>query len=471
MISMNMTFPDNFRFGVADADLQVIGEDRTRAEEDSQPTMWDHFARHSGKAFGNHTPGIGADRFTRWREDVDIMRKMGLRHYRTSISMSRFLHENGDVNSKAAEWYTNYFRSLKDAGISVYATLHHWDIPQQLNEKGGWTNRDIVDIFGKFAGKVAGTLGEYIDEYFILNEPWCSSLLSYYEGTHAPGRPADDAQALPQALLAAHNLLLAQGVAYQVLREGAPKAKLATSINVQPAYAYSDKSEDIEAARIAGASYYQWFFDPMFIGRYPESMVELYGKAMPKFGDDDMEVIKVGGKLDALGINYYRGALYAYDKNAQLKFSEVKADGPTNDLGWPIFVRPIYPEAMYDILGQVYYSYEPFGLKRIYITENGMALKSVWDGKSSVLEDDRRIEYMREHLRQLGESIKRGIPVEAYFTWTLLDNYEWAEGYRPESAFGLIHVDREPLGKGSMDRVWKKSAYWYRDLIKSRVLT
>jgi beta-glucosidase len=227
---------------------------------------------------------------------------------------------------------------------------------------------------------------------------------------------------------------------------------------VQAAYAPSLSPENVLAAQYGDGNYNTWFFDPVYLGKYPEQMVELYGEdSLPPGYQDDMEVIRVGDRLHALGINYYRGALYRPMK-AAVPIEEVQYEGgPTNHLDWPIFELPYYSEGLYDILQQVYYSYRSHGLKRLYITENGIALDTSWD--------DRRIDYMQKHLRQLYKTLLRGIPLEAYFTWTLLDNYEWAEGYSARSSFGLIHVDRP-----SLKRTWKQSAYWYRDLMKTYVL-
>jgi beta-glucosidase len=303
-------------------------------------------------------------------------------------------------------------------------------------------------------------LGEWLEEYFILNEPWCSSFLSYYWGIHAPGKQHEsDKENLRAAVWAAHHLLLAQGLAFRTIKDLDPEAKVSTCFNVQPAYAPSLSPQNVLAAQYGDGAFNSWFFDPLYTGRYPEQMVELYGEdTLPPGYTDDMELIKIGDKLHALGINYYTGALYRPAKGA-LPIEEIQYEGgPTNHLNWPIFEPPYYAEGLYDILQQVYYSYRAHGLKRMYITENGIALDTSWD--------DRRIDYISKHLRQLYKTLLRGIPVEAYFAWALIDNYEWAEGYSSRSSFGLIHVDRP-----SLKRSWKKSAYWYRDLMKTHTLS
>lgn len=450
-------FPDTFKFGVADSDLQVIGENETRAREGSELTMWSAFAEQGGI----EKPDVGSDRYNRWQEDIEHMREMGVKHYRTSVSMARLLRQNGDVNPRAVEWYKTYFKHLRNAGVSIYLSLHHWELPQYLNAAGGWTNREvIVPGFMRHVEAVVEHLGEWVDEYLVLNEPWCSSILCYYLGDHAPGKQhKSDKKNLEAALWAAHHLLLVQGLAVRDIKRRAPGARVGTALNVQTAYAASPSPEDLLASRHGDGNFNTWFFDPLFTGRYPEYMVELYGEeTLPPGYEDDMEAIKVGDELYALGINYYRGSTYRA-ASGELPFEDVVIEGgQTNHLGWPIYLPPHYSEGLYDVLQQVYYSYRTYGLKRMYLTENGTALDTSWD--------EQRIDYLRAHLHQVYKAILRGLPIEAYFAWTLMDNYEWAEGYSAKSSFGLIHVDRP-----SLKRSWKQSAYWYQDLMKTGVLS
>ena len=456
----SVILPPDFKFGVADSDLQVIGEDYTLAEEGSEPTMWKRFTEERGIP----TPGVGIDRYHRWSEDIAHLKRMGVRNYRTSVSMSRTLGRDGEVNPRAIEWYKRYFGTLRENGIAIYAALYHWELPQYLSEGGGWTRRETALAFQRHAQVVAEQLGEFIEEYFILNEPWCSSMLSYYEGIHAPGNlHRDDRDNLKAAILAAHHLMLGQGLAYNAVREVNPNAKVSTVLNFEPSYATTASPEDALAARIRDGYYNAWFLDVTFLGRYPEHMVELYGQdAMPLGYESDLETIKVGEKLHALGVNYYRGSLYRAAGGA-LRSEQVLIEGaPRNSLEWPIFRPPYYAEGLYDILQQVYFGYRSHGLRRLYLSENGMALTTPWDGKADVIDDEPRVSYFRENVRQLHKALLRGIPVEGYFAWTLMDNFEWSEGYRPESAFGMIHVDRD-----SLQRVWKQSALWYSKLIKT----
>lgn len=458
---MSLMFPKDFKFGVADADLQVIGEKNTIENENSEPTMWGHFAKTSGKCYQNQTPEVGIDRYHMCESDISIMESMGVKHYRTSVSMSRILKKNGDVNKKAIEWYRKYFKGLKKIGVNIYTTLYHWELPQHLSKIGGWKNLKSAEYLAKHASAVAENLGEYIEEYFIFNEARHVSIRSYYEGLHAPGE-----NNLKGALLAAHNILIAHALTYNALYSINKNLKIGTVLSLSPSYSYSSSQKDLLAAKYSNAAKNLWFTDPFFLGKYPELMIEVYGKNMPKVSEADMKFVKIGGNFYSVGVNYYKGAIVKYDSQDDRKFREVFVkNGPTNDLGWPIYMPPYYPEGLYDLLNQTYFSYKDYGLKKIYVTENGMALKTPWDGKSQIINDAKRIKYLKEHLRQVYNAILRGIPVEGYFSWTLMDNYEWSEGYRPESSFGLIHVDRK-----TMKRIPKKSALWYSNLTKTRVL-
>lgn len=455
------TFPKSFRFGVADADLQVIGEEQTIKNEHSQPTMWDTFARHSDKVYKHQPPGRGIDRYNRWPEDITHLEKLGIKHYRTSISMARLFHPNGTLNEAAVNWYKTYFAALKKSNISLYLTLYHWELPESLKKKGGLTNREVVKFFTKHALAVYDNFNEYIDEYFLLNEPWASSFLSYFYGLHAPGETN-----LTHALLAAHHLLLAQGKMYEALISRNRSLKIGTVLNVHPTYPHTPEENDKKAAKFAQGVNLTWFMDPMYKGVYPEFMSRLFDIHLPTFPKEDMKAIAIGENLYSLGINYYNGRLISHDKKSTLPFATIiKEEALTNDLGWPIFLPPHYPEGLFDTVSDVYSQYKALGLHRLYITENGIALKTPWDGKSNSIDDEKRIFYYKEHLQQIKKALNQDIPIEAFFAWTFMDNYEWGYGYAPESAFGLIHVDRK-----SLQRVWKKSAFWYKTLNETKKL-
>lgn len=448
------SFPESFRFGVADSDLQVIGEDACLKEESSQPSMWRWFATSSGKVHHNESPDIGVDRYHRWEEDADLIAALGFRHYRTSISWARLIDDRGQVNPAARDWYARYFKALHERGIRIYATLYHWELPQRFSDVGGWKNRATADEFVTHATAAVRELGEFVDEFFILNEPWCSAHNSFYTGTHAPGESN-----LRDALVAAHHLLLAQAQAFEEIRAIAPEAKVGTVVNYEPAFPYTDQPDDIRAARLADQFFNGWFLDPLFLGRYPAEIAAVYGASMPEFSDADLRAIRIGDRLDVLGINYYLGKVIRDYPESPLPYEPVNLPGESvNGLGWSICVPPVYPEGLRLGLRQIHERYHKHGLPPMYITENGYAGHTPpVDGR---INDQDRIAYFREHLRQLAAAIGDGVNLDAYFAWTLMDNYEWAEGYRDKSRFGIVHVSRPDLV-----RTPKASAHWFRELL------
>lgn len=456
----NARFPKDFIFGVADADLQVIGERNTLAEEQSEPTMWTHFAGIPGKTFQGQSPMDSIDRYHRWKEDMQIMKDLGVRAYRTSISISRTMTRDGKPNMKAIEWYRTYFTALRNEGFTIYATLYHWDLPQYLAEMGGWKSRDIIDAFLKHVAIVYEYLGEFIEEYFILNEPFQFTLLSYHLGEHAPGE-----KDLAGGLLSVHNALLAQGQALRFLKGKDASLKVSTTYNPRVFYAASESEEDLRAMRLAEQYQTRIFTDPLYLGKYPEEFASVFKEFMPTIESGDMETIRVGAELTTFGANFYRGMIIRSAPEKDVQFAEVLApQGITNGLGWPVFVGPTYPEACYDLLRTLYHRYESYGMKRLYITENG----TCWDDHVSPdgrVHDDFRIFFLREHLKQMQKAILAGVPLHGYFVWSLMDNYEWELGFKPGSNFGIVHVDRE-----TQVRTPKDSYYWYRDMVASRTV-
>ena len=448
-------FPSDFLFGVADADLQVIGEHACVEHEGAQPTMWSAFAAQ-GRTYNSDSPAVGIDRYHRWREDADLMVAFGIRNYRTSVSMSRLLTSAGDVNKDAVVWYRTYWSYLRSKGVRIYATLYHWELPQALVDTGGWLSQNTISMFVRHAVAVYEHLGDLIDQYFTLNEPWCATMLSYHQGKHAPGHTS-----LQEALLAAHTIMIASGLACRELLSKDPALKIGVVLNSQAHYAASPNPEDIRARELADCYFNRWFYDPLFLGTYPEELLPLFEPHLPAMTKADMDLIRVGDLMHALGVNNYCGEVLKADATRDIGYTSVKVPGgPENDLGWPVFEPPTYPAGLYDILLQLYHSYRHHGLKRIYITENGMALRSNFDADGTPLPDIRRVDYYRHHLQQVYEAKLAGVPVEGYFAWTFMDNYEWGEGYRPEGCFGLVHVDRNTL-----QRTPKESLRWLSRVI------
>ncbi len=456
----SFVFPKNFKFGVADADLQVIGEKHTLKYENSEPTMWTHFAQTSGRVWQNMPPLEGIDRYNRWKEDVAIIKNLGLKDYRTSVSMARVMTRERKPNHKALDWYKRYFTHLRKNGIKIYATLYHWELPLYLSKKGGWKNRNTCEYLIDHAKIVYQNLNDFIEEYFILNEPYQATFESYHLGIHAPGELN-----LKGALAAIHHILLAQGMIFKSLKSLNKDLKLSTTYNPRVTYAATPSPKDIQAAQYAFGYQTSMFTDPIYLGKYPVYMLELFGNKMPKIKDGDMEIIKIGTGLHTLGVNFYRGKVIRYDEKSDVKFAEViYPQGITNGLGWPVFTPPTYPEALYDLLKELYYRYESYGMKQIYITESGTCWNTPVDNNGQV-DDEFRIFFLHEHFRQVQKAILAGVPVKSFMVWTLMDNYEWDLGHQPESAFGLVHIDRK-----TFKRTPKKSYHWYKELIKTRRL-
>ena len=454
-----LTFPQNFRFGIGDADLQVVGEKHTLKEEKAERTMWAHLAAKGGYVEQNHTPDDGIDRYHRYPEDVEILKSLNIKHYRTSVSMARTLTSKGEVNMAAIKWYRNYFTALKNAGILVYVTLYHWEMPLHLHERGGWASPDSVDWYVKHVNAVYEHLNDLIEEYFLINEHVCVAFLGYHLGLHAPFE-----RDFRKALLAGHHLLLAQGRGFRELKKRNPALNVSTVCNPAPLYAASTSENDLLARRLAYCYCTEWFIEPLYTGKYPAEALKHWEADLPKINPNDMETIKIGPELTNLGINYYMGMTVEYDPTVPNKYKIItNPEAPTTSLGWPIYKEPYYRRGLYDLLTDLYAKYASMGLKSITLTENGTACNSPKTPNGCV--DDARIDYVTEHLHQLHDAIIAGVPVNGYFLWTLMDNYEWQYGYTAPSCFGIVHVDRE-----TMERTPKKSFEWYKGIVNGRVL-
>ena len=301
----NQKFSKSFILGIADADLQVVGE-KLLSKEKSQESAWNHYSKKNlPESIGN-----GIERYSRWKEDLEWIKKLGTKHYRTSISMSRLLNEDGTVNKKALEWYKTWFQSLVKNGIKIYLTLYHWELPQSLQEKGGWENEETLVMFNKHVKAVYTHLNQYVEEYFVVNEPWCASILGNFVGIHAPGN-----KNLKTALKVAHNLLRAIGQTVTTLKKLNPKIQVSTVSIIFPIYAASNSKEDIQAAKIADQYYNQLYLTPLFTGEYPSELSKHLKEYMPKITKEHMKEINIGSQLNAIGINFYNGDYVKYSKS------------------------------------------------------------------------------------------------------------------------------------------------------------
>ena len=412
MFSVNRgEFGPNFVFGAATAAYQIEG-----GQTDGRgSSIWDTFSATPGNVKNGDTGRIAVDHYHRWPEDLDLVRDGGFDGYRFSLSWPRLIPEGtGAVNQAGLDFYDRLIDGMLERGLKPFATLYHWDLPSPLMDRGGWMNRDIASWFAEYAALVARNFGDRLHATATINEPWCVAFLSHFLGVHAPGY-----RDLRAAARAMHHVLLAHGTAIDALRgEGAKN--LGIVLNLEKAEAATDTEADRAAQNLGDALFNRWYLGGVFKGAYPEELTSLLGAYLPDNFERDMEV--VSRPLDWVGINYYTRGLYAADPSAPL-FHSRRVTGPLekNDLGWEI-----YPQGLTDLLVRVSTEYTKLP---IYVTENGM----------SEDDDSRRVAYYDAHLRAVQAAQQQGADVRGYFAWSLLDNYEWAEGYA--SRFGIVHVD------------------------------
>ncbi|HHY80170.1 MAG TPA: beta-glucosidase, partial [Thermoanaerobacter sp.] len=420
-------FPKDFVWGVATSSYQIEGAVN---EDGRTPSIWDTFSKTEGKTYNGHTGDVACDHYHRYKEDVEILKEIGVKAYRFSIAWPRIFPEEGKYNPKGMDFYKRLVNELLKKDIMPAATIYHWDLPQWAYDKrGGWLNRDSVKWYVEYATKLFEELGDVIPLWITHNEPWCASILSYGIGEHAPGH-----KNYREALIAAHHILLSHGEAVKAFREMNIKgSKIGITLNLTPAYPASEKEEDKLAAQYADGFSNRWFLDPIFKGNYPEDMMELYSKIIGEFDfikEGDLETISV--PIDFLGVNYYTRSIVKYNEDSMLKAENVPGPGKRTEMGWEIS-----PESLYDLLKRLDREYAKLP---IYITENGAAFKDevTEDGR---VHDYERIEYIKEHLKAAAKFIGEGGNLKGYFVWSLMDNFEWAHGY--SKRFGIVYVDYE----------------------------
>jgi beta-glucosidase len=438
-------FPKNFAWGAATASYQIEGAWK---EDGKSESIWDRFAHTPGRIRNGDTGDIACDSYHRWRDDITLMRAMNLNSYRFSISWPRVQPSgSGGQNPKGIDYYSRLVDALLEAHIRPLVTLYHWDLPQCLENAGGWTNRDLAGRFADYAQLVAQALGDRVSDIILFNEPNAFIDLGYLAGTHAPGR-----NSLLDFLRATHVVNLAQGASFRAVKAVRPSARVGTAFSMSACEPATSSEEDKLAAERAHAITNVWFLEPALRGRYPEALTFLPETAMG-IKSGDMDKTKV--PLDFLGINlYYRtiasapGAFERAAHTQQWLFPvrmEGGQQGPKTDFEWEV-----WPKAMYDIVTRITRDYNR---PVIEITESGCSYDDAPDA-SGVVHDARRIDYHRQYLAALSRSIAEGADVRGYHAWSLLDNFEWAEGY--SQRFGLAYVDFN-----SQKRTIKNSGRWY----------
>jgi beta-glucosidase len=454
------TFPAEFLWGSATAAYQIEG---AATEDGREPSIWDTFSHTPGKVFAGDTGDVATDHYHRWQSDVEAMARLGLNAYRFSISWPRVL-PGGRLDQRGADFYSRLVDALLERGIAPVATLYHWDLPQRLEDAGGWTVRDTALRFAEYAEQIGRVLGDRVHTWTTLNEPWCTAFLGYAAGVHAPGRTEPAA-----ALAAAHHLNLAHGLAVRALRGVvAPHARHSVTLNLHQARG------DAEAVRQVDAVANRIFLQPMLNAAYPADLMSDTAQVTDWSFVRDGDEAAIAAPIDLLGLNYYAPMLVRqWDGNGERDASDghglgpgspwvgcdnvefVALPGPYTEMGWPIDAT-----GLREMLQRLHHEYPG---TPIAITENGAAFDDKIEADGRV-HDDARIAYLRDHIEVVGEAIAAGIDVRGYFAWSLLDNFEWAYGY--SKRFGLIHVDYE-----TQERTWKDSAYWYRDVIAANALS
>ena len=429
-----------FTWGVSTSSYQIEGA----ANEDGRgQSIWDTFCKVPGKVVNFDNGDMACDHYHRYKEDLDLMKWMGVKAYRFSVAWPRVIPDGvGRVNEMGLDFYDRLIDSLLEREIAPWLTMYHWDLPEALQLRGGWNNREIVEWFGEYSEVLTSRFGDRVKNWMTLNEPLCSAWLGHLYGDMAPG-----IKDLQTALNVSHNLLMSHGLACQVIRSTVSEANVGIVINVTPAVPATDSQEDGNAAQLADGFDNRWFLDPVFGRSYPADVIDALG-ASPEIHSGDMKLI--AQDLDFLGVNFYSRQTVAADQNSKpLPIRSVNRENVKRTaMNWEV-----HPQAFEEILLRISKEYSP---KAIYITENG----SAWNDEviNGEIIDDERIDYLVRHLDAMRSARDRGAPILGYFAWSFLDNFEWAYGY--EKRFGLIYVDYK-----TQKRTPKKSAFFYRQLL------
>ncbi|WP_238992793.1 GH1 family beta-glucosidase [Jiangella aurantiaca] len=437
-------FPADFLWGAATAAYQIEG---AVDSDGRRPSIWDSFAHSPRATLNGDTGDIACDHYHRWRDDFDLVKSLNLNAYRFSVSWARLQPTGrGPLNALGVAHYRAQLERLLALGIRPFVTLYHWDLPQELEDAGGWPVRETIDRFAEYASLTAEALGDLAADWITTNESWCQAFLGYGEGKHAPGRR--DWRA---AVAAAHHLNLAHGLAVRAIRAARPGASVGTAQLVVDFVPASSAPADIAASRRWDAHHNQTFLGPLGGGGYPADVLDLYsadGLAdLLRPGDDAV----MAEPIDFLGVNHYQQVVVAHDQNAAvpLRARDTPAEPALTSLGWSV-----KPESLRNVLVRVAGEFPDLPL---YVTESGASFDDYVDPHGQVI-DHERVDYLRRYLAAAGDAIKEGVDLRGYFAWSLLDNFEWAEGYRKR--FGLIYVDY-----ATQARILKASSVWYRDLI------
>ncbi len=450
-----LKFPDQFLWGAATASYQIEGAWQADGKGES---VWDRLAHTPGKVLNGDSGDVACDHYHRYQEDVRMMKDLGLKSYRFSISWPRILPQGrGAVNQAGLDFYSSLVDELLAAGITPFVTLFHWDLPQALQDEGGWTNRSTVEAFLEYADVVTQALGDRVKNWMTHNEPSVVAYLGYLIGQHAPGIQDD----MLSALTVGHHLLVSHAKALPIIRKNSPGCEAGIVINANFTQPASRSRADLLAQRELDGLWVRWFMDPLHGRGYPTDVLtglvreeKLASPHLRFILPGDLELI--AEPMDFVGLNFYnrdviRSESVSEEENLpQTVFSQPKDDTNWTEMGWEI-----YPQGLLQVLGRFHFEYQ---VPKIYIAENGASF-SDGPGVDGRVHDERRIAYLREHFKVAHQAIQIGIPLAGYFVWSLMDNFEWALGN--SQRFGLVWIDFE-----TQERILKDSALWYRQVIR-----
>ena len=436
------SFPPGFVWGAAASAYQTEGA----VDRDGRGiSIWDRFCAVPGRIKDGTTGAVACDFYHRYREDISLMQSLGLDAFRFSIGWPRVIPDGlGRVNARGLDFYDRLVDGLLAAGIDPYVNLFHWDLPQPLQEAGGWPERATAEAFAAYAAVVGERLGDRVDHWITHNEPACPAWLGHGLGIHAPGH-----ENLAEALAAAHHLLLSHGWAVGELRRCAPQAEVGIVVDSWPVYPWTESPADHAAARLVDGMTSRWFFDALFRGKYPADVLEQFEAVAPRIESDDLAVIAT--PLDFVGANNYSRRFVCANPGGGLPLDMRPPTGELTSMGWEI-----YPPGIREVLTRLHRDY---GVETLYVSENGAAFSDVRTHDGAIHDAD-RIRYLESYLDEVAAALADGVPVRGYFVWSLLDNFEWAEGYGKR--FGLVYVDYT-----TQQRTPKDSAQWYAQVIRT----
>jgi len=443
-MSDKIVFPQSFLWGSATSSYQIEG---AWDEDGKGESIWDRFSHTPGKISDGSTGDVACDHYHRWEQDLDLMQKLGMQAYRFSISWPRIQPTGrGKVNEAGLDFYDRLVDGLLARGITPFVTLYHWDLPQALQDEGGWPVRSTAEAFVDYVDAVSNRLSDRVSHWITHNEPWVTAALGYGMGIHAPG-----VQDFQQALAAAHHLMLSHGWATQIIRTNHTDASVGITLNLTDAVPASLSPMDYRAAREMDGFLNRWFLDPIFGRRYPADVIEWFERVH----DARLNIVQehdlsyIAAPIDFLGVNYYTRTVARDPSPANAPRTIITDDSEFTEMGWEVA-----PRSLYRLLNRLHFDYQ---IPSLYITENGAAFPDQVD-ENGHIHDDRRLAYLKEHFKAAHDAIQCGVPLHGYFVWSFMDNFEWSFGFTKR--FGITYVDFD-----TQQRIVKDSGNWYSKVI------